>query len=253
MAVRRAVGTEPAVVCLHGFSLHGGMFATLARDLANEVVAPDLPGHGATAITPIDLATTVSALTTLLERTGPLPVLGYSQGGRIALHLALHAPNLVSQLILVSTSAGLSGEAREERRRTDEERAGRIERIGIDRFVDEWLSHPLVDTRRARPAAAARDRALRLENTAEGLAAALRGLGQGSLPAVDPANVDAPITWVVGELDTRYSRAAHRHEEAGHGTVATVPGVGHNLVLEAPAALARIVEARLRNGSSPRR
>jgi 2-succinyl-6-hydroxy-2,4-cyclohexadiene-1-carboxylate synthase len=64
---------------------------------------------------------------------GPFTLVGYSQGGRIGLHLALAAPERVQRLVLVSTTAGLEdAAAREARIASDEQLARRMEGQGID-------------------------------------------------------------------------------------------------------------------------
>ena len=56
--------------------------------------------------------------------------------------------------------------------------------IGVSVFLDNWLARPLTLTASLDDEAANADRALREENSAAGLAAALRGLGQGACPYV---------------------------------------------------------------------
>ena len=249
LAVRRSPGVGDPLVCLHGFTLHGGMFTRVAALLDEPVLAPDLPGHGGTDVAPVDLTTTLDALVEWLgSRIGPSPVLGYSQGGRIALHLAVRHPHLVSSLVLVSASLGLSGEAMAVRRAGDEELATTIEREGLAAFLDRWLAQPLIGTGRLDRSAAAADRSLREENTAAGLAAALRGLGQGSVPAVDPHDLEVPTLWIAGSDDERYSTLAAMGAASAGGGFAVVPGAGHNLIAERPEGVARLVSDFLQRG-----
>jgi 2-succinyl-6-hydroxy-2,4-cyclohexadiene-1-carboxylate synthase len=247
LAVRASADAEPPLVCLHGFTLHGGMFAELAAHLDRPVLAPDLPGHGRTAVAPVDLESTLDALAAWLG-TGPgrVPVLGYSQGGRIALHLAARRPDLVAALVLVSSGTGLRGGDQSERRRRDEKLAVEIERNGVAVFLDRWLADPIIGTTRLDAGAAAGDRRLREENTAPGLAAALRGLGQGVVPAVDAAVLDVPSLWIAGGEDERYAALAREAAAAAHGDAEIIPGSGHNLIAERPATVADVVTRFLR-------
>ncbi len=246
LAVRSLSEGDPALICLHGFTLHGGMFASLTRYTRCGIVAPDLPGHGETDVRPVDLATTVAVLADWMGGfAGPVPLLGYSQGGRIALHVASQRPKLVSRLLLVSTSPGLPHAERARRTAADEALAARIEALGLDAFLDEWLAHPLVGTAGLAAETAAADRALRMDNAAAGLAAALRGLGQGAMAAVDPGSLDVPVTWIAGERDERYAAVARSQAAAGGGDVWIVPDAGHNVVLTAPARLGSIIDTAL--------
>src|SRR5205085_1446641 len=114
-------------------------------------------------------------------------LLGYSMGGRMALYTALGAS--FRGLILESASPGLATEEeRAERRASDEALAARIERDGIESFVDEWERQPLFASQSALPDET--HQALRLErvrNTPLGLANSLRGAGSGTQPSLHDA------------------------------------------------------------------
>src|ERR1700678_3707912 len=112
-----------SVVLLHGFGATprawDGVIAALDRERYRPL-ALDLPGHGAAADSerPITFASCVAAV---LEAAPERFVLaGYSLGGRVALHVALAAPERVARLVLVSSTAGIEDEQqRAERRGAD--------------------------------------------------------------------------------------------------------------------------------------
>lgn len=244
----RAHGTgQPRVVALHGFSLHGGMWSRFAEYLGEPVAAPDLPGHGRTTIQPITMGTAVDAVAELLARYDRPVLVGYSQGGRVALQVALTQPSLVGALALIGTSPGLQPRERRVRTVADEALAARIERIGMERFVDEWLANPLIAPDRAHPEERAADRRMRLENTAEGVAAALRGLGQAS--AADVSNrlseLSMPVAFIAGGLDDKYSALATAMAKTVGKHPVIVPDIGHNVVREAPQTVADVVGSLL--------
>ena len=208
--------------------------------------APDLPGHGDTTVTPVDIPTTLGALGDWLETLdGPVPILGYSQGGRIALVLALERPELVERLFLVSASPGIRDEAdRAARRAADTELASTLLSGGIDEFLDRWLDHPLVGTAATPPGVRAADRSVRAENSAAGLAAALTGLGQGAQSWVGDrlGDLGMPLLAVAGERDARYTRIAREMATAvPDGRTIVIDDAGHNVVLDAPDRLGAVV------------
>ncbi|MEA3503051.1 MAG: alpha/beta fold hydrolase [Actinomycetota bacterium] len=234
------------MVALHGFTLTGAQFAPVeSRPL--QLHAPDLPGHGRTRVDPVDVPTALSVLGHWLQSFNePVPLLGYSQGGRLALLIALQYPDLVDRLILVSTSPGIRDETdREARRRRDEALAYRIETIGLDAFLDEWLEGSITGTSHLSDAVCRADRSIRTENTAAGLASALRGLGQGRQPFVGDrlSELEIPVLTISGRWDEAYERLAKMIATAApNGRHISIPDAGHNVVLDAPKELAALVE-----------
>lgn len=99
------IGSGPDLVMLHGWGLHGGLFAPVLDGLAQRhtVHVVDLPGHGRSRDSGAaglgDWAERVSALV-----PDGATWLGWSLGGLVALHAALRVPSPVSGLVLVSTT-----------------------------------------------------------------------------------------------------------------------------------------------------
>jgi 2-succinyl-6-hydroxy-2,4-cyclohexadiene-1-carboxylate synthase len=191
----------------------------------------------------VDVQTTVAAAARWLGSfRHPVPLVGYSQGGRIALLTALEHPSLIERVVLVSASPGIRSEAaRMERRARDAELADYIERVGVDEFLNKWLTNPITGTVHIGDDARRRDRAVRSANTASGLAASLRGLGQGAQPYVGDRIRDLriPLLTVSGNTDTVYTRLALEMAHAApNGTHVSIAGAGHNVILDDPQALA---------------
>ena len=109
-------------------------------------------------------------------------------------------------------------------------------------FLDGWLAGPLFASL---PEAAA-GREERLANTAEGLAYALRRLGTGAQePLWDRlGGLAPPVLLVAGEHDAKFAGIAREMAAAigPSAEVALVPGAGHAVHLERPAATAALVE-----------
>lgn len=100
------LGSGPDVVLLHGWGLHGGVFAALAENLASRfrISLIDMPGHGRS---PAPKQTfNLSILTEIVASAAPFHAtwLGWSLGGMVATQLALAAPARVEKLILVNSS-----------------------------------------------------------------------------------------------------------------------------------------------------
>lgn len=229
------------LVLLHGFTQTGSSWDPVRAALGERysAFAPDLPGHGVAAHRrPVTLAAAIAYLRAL--PTAAFVLAGYSLGGRVALHAALALGPRVGRLVLVSATAGIADPAaREQRRLADEALANRIESIGIAAFAREWAEQPVFAGES--PHVAAQAHAQRLRQTPAGLAAALRGLGQGACPPVWErlGELRMPVRLVVGERDVRYRElAAGMLARIPHAELTVVPGAGHAAHLEAPDIVA---------------
>lgn len=243
-------GRGPTVVLLHGFTGSAQSWGGLTDRMVAagwRVIAPDLPGHGDTGGSQDPercrierAAADVIALCDALT-TGPIALLGYSMGGRLALYTALAYPQRIRALILESASPGLAdADERAARRAADEALAQRIERDGIAAFVDDWESLPLFAGLKRLPAdTRSRLRAERLRRDPGGLAASLRGMGTGVQPAVWSrlGELVIPTLVIAGADDAKYVDIARRMGAAiATAEVAIIPDAGHVVHEEQPDA-----------------
>jgi 2-succinyl-6-hydroxy-2,4-cyclohexadiene-1-carboxylate synthase len=264
----------PAVVLLHGFAGSARDWESVVPALERagmRAVAVDLPGHGDSE-TPEDLSRyrieeTAIDLAALLDVLG-IPEahwIGYSMGGRVALYVAARAPRRVRSLLLESASPGLEREDdRAERRGADDALAGEIERRGTEWFVDYWEEQPIFASQeQLAPDARSALREGRLRNRPAGLAGSLRGLGQGAQPYLGALlpTIGCPTLLVTGALDPKYGAlAAHMAAAMPCARHVVIPGAGHNVHLERPAAFEETLLDHLgsaagmdRSGASPSR
>lgn len=238
----------PGLVLLHGFTHTGTSWSRVTSALGERYrpLAPDLRGHGAESDRrPVSLPAVIDDVATGAP-TPQFALAGYSMGGRIALHVALAHPARVTRLVLVGASPGLGDPAERARRRdADTQLAQEIEGLSSEAFARRWARTPVLA---GLPAAlAAEVHADRLRSTPDGLAAALRGLGAGTLPSLWErlGEVTIPVVLIVGERDAKFRAIA---EAMARGLpaarVAVVPGSGHAVHLEAPAAVAEVILGR---------
>jgi 2-succinyl-6-hydroxy-2,4-cyclohexadiene-1-carboxylate synthase len=232
------------LVLLHGFTQTGRSWQPVRRALAARyrAIAPDLPGHGEFGgRRPASFAACDAYIRVLGSERFTL--VGYSMGGRIALHAALSLGTRLERLVLIGASPGLADrEERAARAADDAALADRIEAIGIEAFVREWGAQALfADMPRGVAELADEDR---LRNTAPGLAAALRGLGTGVMPPLWDRleSLTVPVDLVVGERDEKFRAIAERMAAAlPSARVHVVSGAGHAVPLESPDALVELL------------
>jgi 2-succinyl-6-hydroxy-2,4-cyclohexadiene-1-carboxylate synthase len=253
-------GGGPPLLVLHGFTGSVRSWDAVRPELARcaRVVAVDLIGHGRSA-KPADpgrysFEWSVRDLTALLDALDleAAHVLGYSMGGRVALHLATRRPERVRGLILESASAGIQ-DAAERRRRAESDAAlaGRILAHGVEAFVDEWQRQPLLEPApHVSAERRAAQRAERLDNQPVGLANSLRGMGAGQQPPLWSSlpRLPMPVALIVGERDARYVEIAARMR-AGlpAARLWVVPEAGHTVHLDQPGRFAQLIKTVLDN------
>lgn len=249
-------GEGPALLLLHGFT---GSGATWTPHLSASggwrgftTIAVDLLGHGESDCPPdparYRMERCVEDLTGLLDELSirQAAVLGYSMGGRVALRLALHAPERLWALVLESASPGIEDASeREERARSDAALAEAIEREGVEAFVDRWQDQPLFASQARLPATVREEvRRQRLRNDSRGLANSLRGTGAGvQEPLLNRlGELRMPVLLLAGALDERYCALARRMAAAlPCARLEVVPEAGHAMHLERPEAFAGAV------------
>lgn len=204
-----------------------------------EVVLPDLPGHGGSANVAINLETTAELVA---KSFGSAIFVGYSMGGRVALHIALAYPELVRGLLLFGATPGLKTEAeRLERRTADELLAQELESIGVPTFLDRWLRNPLFATLPENP----RDLQLRQQNTVAGLASSLRLNGTGSQESLWESlhTISAPTIVAAGDRDHKFTALGQAMAQniGSNAAFVSVKDSGHPCHLEQPHQAAQLL------------
>lgn len=237
----RATGPTSAgrVALLHGFTQTGRSWDHIAAALSaatrGEVITVDMPGHGGSGAIHVDLLASADLVTAAV---GPAVYVGYSMGGRVALHAALRSPEAVRGLVLIGATAGILDEpGRRARRGADEVLATDLERDGIEAFLTRWLANPLFETL---PAVAAGLEGRRA-NTVAGLASSLRLCGTGTQEPLWErlADIACPVRILAGALDAKFCALGAQLAEAigPNASFATIADAGHAAHLERPHAV----------------
>lgn len=242
------------LLCLHGFTGSHAHFSDLALSLPEDrVVTPDLYGHGWSSV-PADLARLglspmgedLWTLVTELGWSGPVVLLGYSMGGRLALDMALRRPERVAGLVLESASPGIHDDSeRRQRAMDDDALAERIVAGGVDRFVEYWEELPLFRSQKdLDPALQEHIRRDRQSHSAEGLAQSLRGTGVGrQLSWWDAlAGFRRPVLLIAGDQDAKYQGISREMAARfPHAVLEVIEGAGHTPHVEHPEAFQTVV------------
>lgn len=231
------------VLFLHGFMAQGGIWLPIMRQLNHRFhsVALDLPGHGLTTadIRTLDFDNLSGAIVDYIDEhiKPPVILVGYSMGGRIALHTALNYPDHFSGLVLESAGAGIENAAeREFRLAVDEETADRLTESDLREFLKEWYrTQPIFSSLSNNPEMIESIINKKMANDPELLAGVMVRLSPGRQIPLWPRLHEwkKPTLIIAGELDPKYRDIARRlaTEISGAG-LEIIPGAGHIVHLE---------------------
>jgi 2-succinyl-6-hydroxy-2,4-cyclohexadiene-1-carboxylate synthase len=234
-------GSGPVLVWLHGFTQtrdSGRRFRTILAG-THEVLTIDLPGHGENASLSASLDETADLLAQALPKD-PFALGGYSMGGRVALHFAQRHRERLTSLVVLSGTLGIRDDDERERRRLrDNALADRLELIGAQAFLDEWLAQPMFATLPDDPL----ERAARSRD-AQGLANSLRRAGTGNQTWLGDKlrTLDVPTHVLAGATDAKFVREAQLLEDVlPNAATSFIARAGHAAHLERPDDVAALL------------
>jgi 2-succinyl-6-hydroxy-2,4-cyclohexadiene-1-carboxylate synthase len=164
-------------------------------------------------------------------------LLGYSLGGRLALHAVL-AGARYERAIFVSTGLGIEDEAaRQARRISDEAWAQRFESEEFDSVITDWNAQPVLTG----PALS--------RTRGDYDSRALREWSSGVLPPVASRlhELTIPTLWIAGSRDAKYVAEAKRAASlARNARLSIIDHSGHRVPWEQPDDFLATVRAFLR-------
>ncbi|TMU86065.1 2-succinyl-6-hydroxy-2,4-cyclohexadiene-1-carboxylate synthase [Bacillus sp. BHET2] len=248
-------GQGKPLVFLHGFTGDTTTWTRVTDRLSSNYrcISIDLIGHGRTD-SPVDCARYTMEqvshdINTILNRLEVIQaqLIGYSMGGRTALHFTLMHPQKVGALILESASPGLkTDDERVERSSKDKALAERIEREGIEAFVDYWEGVPLFASQtRLSEDERAEIREQRLSQSPLGLSNSLKGMGTGAQESLwsKLEELSLPVHLLVGELDKKFVFIAEEMKKRNPTfQIETFSNTGHAIHVEEPRKFGTIIE-----------
>lgn len=229
---------ELPVVFLHGLAGNANEFIATAEALPDyRVILVDLRAHGDSTRHPRDLSRSayITDVVRVIETAvgGPVALVGQSMGGHTAMLVAASRPDLVAKLVLLEATAGGDGD--------------QAARETMRHYFESWPV-PFPDKEAASAflgeGALGRTWAENLEHREDGLWPKFEPDAMvETMKAVDEeprwaewASIKAPTLVVFAERGMFDEHTKHRFVTRGrHVQRVDVPGVGHDLHLEAPA------------------
>ncbi|MEI8124730.1 MAG: alpha/beta fold hydrolase [Parachlamydiaceae bacterium] len=175
-----------------------------------------------------------------LETNKKKVLLGYSLGGRLALHALIRQPSLWDAAIFISTHPGLLSDLeRKQRLEADNQWADRFEQEPWESLIEAWNKQEVFSKGSYRFERKESDYQRPL------LASMLREWSLGKQENLrDPlSRVDVPVLWMAGENDLKYCALAEQVSlKHPLSRISLVANASHRLPWEQPQNFLRIVE-----------
>jgi pimeloyl-ACP methyl ester carboxylesterase len=229
-------GDGATVVLLHGGMGSSDDLAPQATALAtsHRVVAFDRRGHGRTADTgqpfsyPLMAEETIAVLEDVVG--GPATLIGWSDGGIVALYAALSRPDLVRSLVLIGTNFHRDGL--------------------LPEFFDVADDDPMLEMLGAAYAERSPDGGGHWPEVVAKTMALWRA--QPDLTVDDLARIGAPALVLAGDDEPiSLAHTSTLYESLPKGQLAVVPGTSHLLVLEKSELVNRLIVDFLADDGPP--
>jgi pimeloyl-ACP methyl ester carboxylesterase len=227
---------ENTVVLLHGgLGNSDQLFDSIGSDLEQDfrVVAFDRRGHGYTADTeePFhydEMATHAIKVLEHLDAPSKVHLVGWSDGGIVAMLVALRRPDLVDRLVLIGTNFHFDG----------------------IHAPDPGDDSPVGDVMLEAYAERSPDGADHFPVVAEKFTAMITT--EPTLAAGDVAQLELPTLVLVGDDDmVRLDHTVALYEALPAGRLCVIPGASHAVVIEHPQLVAAIITDFLQSPETP--
>lgn len=242
------------ILFLHGFTGSALEWNIFLDKIDNRFLpfAIDLIGHGMTDSPDSVEHYSAAAIARQIDRVftelnfNKVVLCGYSMGGRAALSYFNFFPDKTAGLILESSTAGIEEERlREDRIKSDELMARKIEIEGVEKFGSYWVNLPMFSGLKSLPADEYQKiLKTRMNNNQTGLINSLKGFGTGSMPVLWDRlrDINVPVLLLTGEFDDKFTQINERMKEkilkSEHHIVRDC---GHNTHLQKPEVFIKLV------------
>lgn len=162
-------------------------------------------------------------------------LVGYSQGGRLALQAVHASPQFWQGLILISANPGIPSGERPARLKRDQVWGERFLQENFDKTVEKWNAQPVFQGSMAEPQ---RQESNYNRNL---LAGCLTQWSLGHQQDFKSVIKDwqIPMLYMAGEKDSKYVQIGQELKKAQPSVkLSVIPQAGHRVILDAPDALA---------------
>lgn len=238
-------GRGPALFFVHGFPLNRGTWSRQVEAFKSKhrIIAPDLRGLGETEATdaPVSMSRYAEDLFALMQHLGlgPVPFVGHSMGGYVALAFAKAYPQALQGLVLVSTRSGADTAEGATARR---ELAEKVKKEGTA-VVVEAMAPKMLSAQNQDSGMAAAVRGFMLPSSPKGIVGALLGMAERPDMGACLGEIRVPTLVVTGADDMIIppSESEALAKAIPGAQLGIIPGGGHLVAFECAQAFNEIL------------
>ena len=241
--------SKPAIVLLHGFLGDKQDWSAVTKILAEHYycISIDLPGHGDSLNQPLATPGFETCCELIQQTVSKLGIetyhlIGYSLGGRIALHLARRYPSSVLSLILESCHPGLQSEQdKAQRKVNDAQWADKLTHLDITAFLTQWYQQAVfadlsITEQQTMITRRSGNQGATLSNCYQATS-----LAQQADLWDTPAVISASCFFIAGSNDKKFLSLATRWQQQYPLKLYAVNASGHNVHSAAPDTFSQLV------------
>ena len=169
-------------------------------------------------------------------------LIGYSMGGRLALHAILDEGSKWSKAVIISAHTGMIDPAEKQLRIESDESWAKLLKSDWSRFVDQWSAQPVFGGREIpwnRSSEMAPGKNIQRCFTCWSL-----GRQKNLLQELEAVAI--PVLWISGEEDAKFSAIASKAvQRIPDSRAAIIPGAGHRCPWDQPELTAGVIRGFL--------
>ena len=169
-------------------------------------------------------------------------LLGYSMGGRLALHALLTRPHQWKAAVIVSAHSGLESETEQKQRRQQDAEWSALALKGEwSDFLKQWNAQGVLEGGEMPDRSALKDRRASIARSFVDWS-----LGEQENLRDRLQEIECPVLWVTGEDDKKFTQIAHQcmpHLPQGEHVI--IPGCGHRVPWQGPEQFTHVVRGFL--------
>ncbi len=169
-------------------------------------------------------------------------LIGYSMGGRLALHSLVHPSSKWSRAVIISAHPGLAEEKEKSDRKSSDLRWVELLNTNFDLFLQKWAQQPVFGGHEM--SCDKSRKSLSPENIQRCFTSWSLG-GQRNL-APELENLQIPVLWITGEKDAKFTEIARKVTvRMPDCRLEVIPGSGHRCPWEQPELTASLIRSFL--------